>query len=110
MYDIGKAIWKDIQTQTDYIEQKTHDIFDEEANITIKELEKHSPEKTGKYKEGWYKEEKDCIWRIRNKKPDLTGILENGRIIKGVLRGRRPHIKKCVDRSHKRILKKLGGN
>lgn len=109
MKNLGKEILDEINRQTSEITDEINGIYDAEADEVIKDLEMYSPEKTGKYKSEWYKERKENIWNIRNKRADLTGILENGRIIKGEVKGRRPHIEICKKISEKRLIKKLGG-
>ena len=108
-YDLGADIYREIERQTKEVTEEIQKIYEDEVPQVIKDLEEYSPKRTGEYSRSWYSEKEGQIWHIRNKKPMLTNVLEKGRMIKGKIKGRRPHIEKCRKRSEARLLKKLGG-
>lgn len=114
-----------IDKETQQIIGEIDNLYNEEAEKLIADLEENSPSdekrkhrKYEKYKKSWYKTSRDegdsKIIYVRNKRADLTGILEWGRIVKGKIVGERPHIDGCTKRSERRIKKRMksefGGN
>lgn len=76
--DLAKEITKTVRQYTDEVVEKVEMSADELSQKGVKLLKERSPKKTGEYARGWGRVKTKGGYIIKNKKYQLTHLLEKG--------------------------------
>lgn len=105
---IGKLSDVINQELKNYSDEVTKSVNKAASNVStelVENIKSDSPIDTGNYKSGWKRAKKDNVFTVHNaKKPELTALLEYGRINKDGKRiAAKPHIMKNGERAKEKF-------